>query len=60
VRHRLARTPSRPGQIYLYFGPLTLLIYLVMPHGYLLDITTSYMLKNQLQASEACSRACCW
>jgi MFS family permease len=38
-------------QVYLYFGPLTLLVYLVLPHGYLLDITTTYMLKNQLQAT---------
>jgi MFS family permease len=38
-------------QVYLYFGPLTLLVYLVMPHGYLVDITTSYMLKNQLHAT---------
>jgi Major Facilitator Superfamily len=42
---------SRTGQVYLYFGPLTLLVYLVMPHGYLLDIATSYMLKNQLHAT---------
>jgi hypothetical protein len=39
------------GEVYLYFGQLTLLVYLVMPHGYLLDITTSYMLKNQLHAT---------
>jgi MFS family permease len=42
---------SNSGQIFLYFGPLTLLVYLVMPHGYLLDIATSYMLKNQLHAT---------
>jgi MFS family permease len=42
---------ARTGQVFLYFGPLTLLIYLVVPHGYLIDITTSYMLKNQLHAS---------
>ena len=41
------------GQILLYFGSLTLLIYLVNPSGYLLDIPTSYMLKNQLHASAA-------
>src|SRR5580658_10054924 len=43
--------PSEPRQVYLYFGPLTLLIYLVLPHGWLLDIVTSYMLKNQLHAT---------
>jgi len=37
-------------KIFLYFAPLTVLIYLVAPE-YLLDIPTSYMLKNQLQAS---------
>jgi Na+/melibiose symporter-like transporter len=42
---------SNSSQIFLYFGPLTLLVYLVMPHGYLLDIATSYMLKNQLHAT---------
>lgn len=39
------------GRIFAYFTPLTLLIYLVMPHGYLLDFATSYMLKDQLHAS---------
>jgi len=51
----MARFPgnasSETKQVYLYFGPLTLLVYLVLPHGYLLDITTTYMLKNQLQAT---------
>jgi predicted MFS family arabinose efflux permease len=42
---------SRTGRVYLYFGPLTLVLYLVLPHGYLLDIVTTYMLKNQLHAS---------
>src|SRR6202034_4510722 len=42
---------SNSVQIFSYFGTLTLLVYLVMPHGYLLDIATSYMLKNQLHAS---------
>lgn len=41
------------GQVFWYFGSLTLLIYLVTPSGYLLDIPTSYMLKNQLHASAA-------
>jgi len=39
------------GQIYLYFAPLTLLVYLVLPNGYLVDIVTTYMLKNQLHAT---------
>jgi hypothetical protein len=38
-------------QVFLYFGPLTLLVYLVTPTGYLLDIATAYMLKNQLHAT---------
>jgi predicted MFS family arabinose efflux permease len=42
-------TGSTP-RILLYFAPLTLLIYLVAPE-YLLDIPTSYMLKNQLHVS---------
>lgn len=40
----------RTGQTYLYFGILTLLVYLATPNGYLVDITTAYMLKNQLHA----------
>jgi len=42
---------SRTLPVYAYFGPVTLIVYLVMPHGYLLDIATSYMLKNQLRAN---------
>ncbi len=38
-------------QVFFYFGPLTLLVYLVLPHGYLLDIATSFMLKDQLHAT---------
>jgi len=45
-----ARDTSSRG-VFFYFGSLTLLVYLVLPHGYLLDITTSYMLKNQLHAT---------
>ena len=41
VAERVA--PSYTGQVFLYFTPLTLLVYLVLPHGYLLDIATSYM-----------------
>jgi hypothetical protein len=36
--------------IFVYFGALTLLAYLVAPE-YLLDIPTSYMLKNRLHAT---------
>jgi MFS family permease len=36
------------GQIFHYFGWLTLLVYLASPGGYLIDIQTSYLLKNQL------------
>ena len=42
---------ANTGKIFGYFAPLTLLVYLVMPHGYLLDFATSYMLKDQLHAS---------
>ncbi|HTQ12649.1 MAG TPA: MFS transporter [Rhizomicrobium sp.] len=38
-------------KVFAYFAPLTLLVYLVMPHAYLLDFATSYMLKDQLHAS---------
>ncbi|MBV9332077.1 MAG: MFS transporter [Alphaproteobacteria bacterium] len=44
-------SPASPGKIFLYFSPLTLLVYLALPHAYLLDIATSYMLKDQLHAS---------
>jgi hypothetical protein len=44
-------TASNTGQIFLYFSPLTLLVYLALPHAYLLDIATSFMLKNQLHAT---------
>jgi MFS family permease len=42
---------NRSRDVFLYFTPLTLLVYLVLPHGYLLDFATSYMLKDQLHAS---------
>ena len=35
----------------MYFTPLTLLVFLVIPNGMLLDIATSFMLKNELKAS---------
>jgi hypothetical protein len=37
-------------QLFLYFGVMSLLVNLVNP-GFLLDIPTSYMLKNLLHAS---------
>ena len=43
--------PSQERSIYTYFGLLTLLIYMATPTGYLVDIATSYMMKNQLHAS---------
>jgi hypothetical protein len=42
---------SPAGQVFLYFGPLTLFLYLALPHGYLLDFATSYMLKDRLHAT---------
>lgn len=38
-------------RILLYFGWLTLFIYLATPAGLLVDIQTSYILKNQLHAT---------
>jgi MFS family permease len=38
-------------QTFLYFGSLTLFLYLATPVGYLVDIPTSFMLKNQLGAT---------
>jgi predicted MFS family arabinose efflux permease len=43
--------PSKAGPVFLYFTPLTLLVFLVIPNGMLLDVATSFMLKNQLHAS---------
>ncbi len=41
------------GRVFLYFTPLTLLVFLVLPNGFLLDIATSFMLKNRLHATPA-------
>ena len=38
-------------QTFAYFGWLTLFVYLATPAGYMVDIQTSYMLKNQLHAT---------
>lgn len=46
-----AAETSKTRDVFLYFSPLTFLAYLALPHGYLLDIATTYMLKNQLHAS---------
>lgn len=46
-----SNSSSTAGKVFLYFSPLTLLVYLALPHAYLLDIATSFMLKNQLHAS---------
>lgn len=43
-------TSARTRQVLLYFGLMSLLVSLVNP-GFLLDIPTSYMLKNSLHAS---------
>jgi len=40
--------PSENSQVYLYFGALTLFLYIATPAGALVDIATSFMLKNQL------------
>ena len=39
------------SQTLLYFGWLTLFLYLATPTGYLVDIQVSYFLKNQLHAT---------
>src|SRR5215470_12923130 len=44
---------SQTGAVFLYFPPLTLLVFLALPNGFLLDIATSFMLKNQVQATPA-------
>jgi MFS family permease len=45
------REKSQTGQVFAYFAPLTLLVYLALPQNYLLDIATTYMLKDHLHAS---------
>lgn len=47
-------TTARAGDVrgvFAYFAPLTLLLYLVLPQGYLVDIATSFMLKDHLHAT---------
>ncbi|HWD29833.1 MAG TPA: MFS transporter [Rhizomicrobium sp.] len=43
--------PSNAGQVFLYFAPLTMFVYLVMPHGYFLDFTVAQIMKNKLHAT---------
>jgi Na+/melibiose symporter-like transporter len=54
-RLQMASSPkpasSGTGQTYVYFGVLTLLVYLLAPSSYLVDITTTYMLKDNLHAT---------
>lgn len=42
---------GRAGEIIVYFAPLTLLLYLVWPQNYLVDVAATFMLKNKLHAS---------
>jgi hypothetical protein len=42
---------SQAAKVFLYFAPLTLLVSLSSPTSALVDIATSYMLKNQLHAT---------
>jgi len=46
-----SQSASERREIFLYFGSLTLFVYFVSPHAYLLDVATSYMLKDQLHAT---------
>lgn len=41
------------NQVFLYFGTLTFLLGIVNPVNYFTDISTSFMLKNQLHATTA-------
>jgi Major Facilitator Superfamily len=49
-RSDLSEYHSDARQIFLYFGPLTLMVYLFAPES-LLDIPTAYMLKDHLAAT---------
>jgi hypothetical protein len=51
VSEGLEESKAKTRQVFAYFVPLTFLVYLATPVGYLLDIGTSYLLKNQLHAS---------
>lgn len=43
--------PTQLRQVFVYFGLLTLLVYLVEPTNQLMDIASAYMLKNQLHST---------
>ena len=47
---------TKTGEIYLYFAPLTFLIYLSAPVAYLVDFSTSFMLNCVAAISEPGSR----
>src|SRR6266513_6234947 len=51
IRSSASTDSANTRQTFLYFGALTLFIYMATPAGYLVDIQTSYMLKNQLHAT---------
>jgi hypothetical protein len=51
VPEGLEESKARTRQVFAYFAPLTILVYLATPGGYLLDIGTTYLLKNQFHAS---------
>ena len=42
---------AKPVQVFAYFAPLTLFVYLAAPNAYLIDIATAFMLKDRLHAS---------
>lgn len=46
-----AADPNRRRNVFLYFGLLTFLVSVASPHAYLLDVASTYMLKNQLHAT---------
>ena len=45
------RSDTNTRRVFAYFGPLTLLVFLAEPVSALLDIATSYVLKNNLHAT---------
>ncbi|HZV36036.1 MAG TPA: MFS transporter [Verrucomicrobiae bacterium] len=49
--HSDSDASSKTRGVFLYFTPLTLLIYLALPHQNLLDFTTSFMIKDLFHAN---------
>jgi MFS family permease len=43
--------PSNASQVFLYFAPLTMFVYLALPHAYLFDFTFAHIIKNKLHGS---------